>query len=67
MLLAVIIGIVTGTTARGLHPSPRGIELLGQLQAIGLPIFGLNPYSLLCIQSPEPGQFARRSAWRAHD
>ena len=41
MLVAVIVGIVTGTLARGLHPSPRGIELLGQLQAIDLPIFNL--------------------------
>lgn len=38
MLVAVLVGIVTGTLARGLHPSPQGIELLGQLQAINLPI-----------------------------
>ncbi len=46
MLVAVIVGIVTGTLARGLHLSAHGIELLGQLQAIKMPIFilGLIPY-----------------------
>ena len=31
MLVAVIVGIVTGSLARGLHPTAREIELLGKL------------------------------------
>jgi len=53
MLVAVIVGIVTGTLARGLHLSAHGIELLGQLQAIKMPIFilGLIPYWLMCVSA----------------
>ena len=46
MLVAVIVGIVTGSMARSFHPSARGIELLGELSSpsssVGYSIFDVE-------------------------
>ena len=73
MLMAVLVGIATGSLARGLHPSARGIELLGMLSTTNslACCTSTNPRhsTLTRSQHPAPSYLARypRSAWGVDD
>ncbi|KAA6428505.1 MAG: dicarboxylate amino acid cation sodium transporter [Trebouxia sp. A1-2] len=71
MLVAVLVGIVTGTLARGLHPSPQGIELLGllgelmirSLKMLVLPLVAGCMVASVCALGEAGSGMGRTAAW----